>query len=225
MTAMRCFGLGLIMAWGLAFTAVGQTPEPVESTSPPVTAGSPSATPGATLQPGAPAVSPAPMMRSNEQEQKLTPEQKVLSKMHMVNQMEMKAGEMGSQKGASDDIRSYGDRLFRDHQFGDTKVTGLAKRLGIELVEVKPQTPEEKQQAEAQKQMMEKLKDAQGPEFDREFAKAMKKGHEQVIANLRKAFLVLKNEKVISLVKHLLPILEQHEKLADHLMKEEKANG
>lgn len=147
----------------------------------------------------------------------MTAEQKVLSKMHQANAMEMKMGEMAKEKGSSEKIKAFGNRLFLDHRMGDKKVTDLAAALGIELVQVPPQTPEETQQAQMQMQMQEQLQQAQGQEFDQKFARAMQKAHAQVIQNLQQALGMLKGPQVVSLVKHLLPILEQHETIAQHL--------
>lgn len=149
-------------------------------------------------------------------------ETKVLSKMHHVNQMEIKAGQMAMEKGQSSDVRAYGRRLRNDHQFADKKVTELAKAEGIKLMEPNPTTPEEKQQAQEEKQMMEKLQMAQGGEFDTAFLKAMEKGHTKAIETLTQAHEKLQDPQVRGLVAKLIPILKQHLQLARNLEKSEK---
>lgn len=138
-------------------------------------------------------------------------EQKILSRMHRVNQMEMEAGRLAWEKGSTALIRSYGERLFRDHRFGDRKVTNLAEEKGITLVA--PPSPAPK----AMKQMMQKLQQARGEPFDRAFLKMMMQTHQNAIQTLRQAAPKLEDEDVQGLVTNLIPILGQHRTLAAHL--------
>jgi predicted outer membrane protein len=126
---IRMFYTISLVIVGLVSPMLAQTPEAAESPSVPTPPISP---PASTENPAAPMSTAA-----IEPEQKLTLEQKVLSKMHMVNQLEIRVGEMASEKGESANTRSYGNRLFRNHQFGDRKVIDLANRLRIELVEAR----------------------------------------------------------------------------------------
>lgn len=143
--------------------------------------------------------------------------QRVLSRMHQVNQMEMQAGKLAWEKGNSESVRNYGERLFRDHRFGDRKVTGLAEARGIKLVQPKLQSAEAKKRMKEMKQMMAKLKKMEGPSFDDVFLKMMVQGHKHSIQTLRQATEKLDEGEVRELVVNLIPILEQHLTLAQNL--------
>lgn len=69
-----------------------------------------------------------------------SPPQVVLSTMHQVNQLEMRLAQAAEERGTAEAVRRYGDRLFRDHRFADTKVTALAGKLGVDLLPP-PQLP------------------------------------------------------------------------------------
>ncbi len=61
--------------------------------------------------------------------------QDVLSDLHHANQMEIKMGQMAKEKGASNQVRSYGERLMKDHGDADKQVLDLAKKEGVSLVQ------------------------------------------------------------------------------------------
>src|SRR4051812_41994402 len=59
--------------------------------------------------------------------------QTVLSDIHKDNQMEIRMGKLAQEKGQSADVRSFGERLVKDHQDADDKVKTLAEKQGIVL--------------------------------------------------------------------------------------------
>src|SRR5688572_7111772 len=59
----------------------------------------------------------------------------LLSRMHATNQMEIRLGQLAQRNGASATVKQYGARLVRDHSAADARVTALAKKLGITLME------------------------------------------------------------------------------------------
>lgn len=128
------------------------------------------------------------------------------SKMHATNQLEIKLGRLAQEKGQSAEVRRYGRLLERDHSMGDKKVLGLAKKQGLQLT-TPPPSPE-------QQEMMQKLQQASGEEFDREFLTAMKKGHDKAIDMLSKAQGKIQDPELASLIAKMLPILKQHDHLA-----------
>lgn len=141
-----------------------------------------------------------------------SPAQVVLSTMHQVNQMEIKLGELAEERGDREAVRRYGDRMVRDHRFGDGKVTSLAESQGLELL-----PPPELPAAPKMKAMMKKsqqLRQLSGPEFDRMFLQMMTQSHEMAVSMLGEALGNLPEGEVRTLVSRLRPILEQHLELA-----------
>src|SRR5688572_31333905 len=59
----------------------------------------------------------------------------LLSRMHATNQMEIRLGQLAQRNGASATVKQYGARLVRDHSAADARVTALAKKLGITLMD------------------------------------------------------------------------------------------
>lgn len=141
---------------------------------------------------------------------RLSMEAKVLSKIHHTNEMEIKAGKLAMEKGYSEDVRDYGDRLMRDHRNADKKVKALAAQEDVVLVKPQPQTEKEKKRAKQQKQTMQKLQSLGGEQFDEAFLKFMVQGHQNAINTLSKAHEKLEDADVRELVGKLIPILEQH---------------
>src|SRR5688572_22786392 len=50
-------------------------------------------------------------------------ERQVLSDLHKTNQKEIQLGQLAQQKGASAEVRNFGQHLIKDHQEADAKVT------------------------------------------------------------------------------------------------------
>lgn len=126
--------------------------------------------------------------------------------MHHVNQMEIRLGELAMQKGRSQDVRNFGRRLRNDHQMADRRVTNLAAREGIRLVNP-PMTRHERT-------VNRRLRYARGHQFDREFMDAMADGHTQTIQDLSQARRDLRDPQVRRLVGNTLPALRHHRKMA-----------
>jgi predicted outer membrane protein len=57
----------------------------------------------------------------------------LVMRIHRINQMEIKAGQLAQRNGSSAKVKSYGQQLVRDHQAADQKLTTLARSMGITL--------------------------------------------------------------------------------------------
>ena len=71
-------------------------------------------------------------------------------------------------------MRDYAQRMVKDHQAADAKLKKIAGRGRTSTL---PQSLDAEHQA-----LKEKLSDLQGAAFDREYAKAMAKGHDKAVA-------------------------------------------
>ena len=144
-------------------------------------------------------------------------ESEVLSKMHQANQMEVKVAELARSKAGDAHIRNYADLLIKDHQVADKMIQDLADKQGIALVEPAPKSDQEKSEMEMQKQAMADLQSLSGAEFDRKFVEFNKQAHDMVVQMTSTAAGQLKPGPVQMLVSRVVPILKQHDTLADHL--------
>jgi len=55
----------------------------------------------------------------------------LVMKIHKINQMEIRAGQLAQRNSSTAKVKSYGQQLVRDHQAADQKITTLARSLGV----------------------------------------------------------------------------------------------
>jgi putative membrane protein len=91
----------------------------------------------------------------------------------VVNNAEVELGKLAQQKGTSPDVQRYGSMLASDHGKNQEKLAQLAD---MQKVDLPAQLDTEHQQ------LVTKLSQAQGAQFDRDFIAAMIAGHEKAIA-------------------------------------------
>ena len=120
---------------------------------------------------------------------------------------EVKLGELAQQKGQSEGVREFGEMLAEDHAKAGKKTADLAKELDVT-------TPT--QPTAQQTQQHDALARLSGAEFDRQFAAAMVKGHQEDVAKYE-AQAELGDSKVADLAEELLPTLKQHLAMAQRL--------
>ena len=140
----------------------------------------------------------------------VTKAQKILSDLHHANQMEIVMGQMAKDKGASEQVRSYGDRLVKDHQDADQKVQQLAKKDGITLVAPSTTGVFDRIAASREKDTMSELSKKTGTDFDKAFTDAMVSDHKRDINSLESDRNSIKQSDIRDLIASLLPTLQQH---------------
>ncbi|HET9387086.1 MAG TPA: DUF4142 domain-containing protein [Gemmatimonadales bacterium] len=57
----------------------------------------------------------------------------LVMKIHRINQMEIKAGQLAQRNASNAKVKSYGQQLVRDHQAANQRLTTLAQRMGVTL--------------------------------------------------------------------------------------------
>jgi putative membrane protein len=146
----------------------------------------------------------------------------VLTTMHNVNQFEIKVGKLAESKGTTYKVRAYGDRLLRDHTMADSKVLEFSRLHQIKFIE----SPEMSQEQQKQMETVRILAALQGPDFDRKFLQLMNEGHKQAIGMLGSVRLQLPPSSPLRrLISKMIPILEQHDTIANQLQLRELARG
>jgi putative membrane protein len=55
----------------------------------------------------------------------------LVTKIHKINLMEIKAGQLAQRNSSTAKVKSYGQQLVRDHQAADQKITTMARSLGV----------------------------------------------------------------------------------------------
>src|ERR1051325_10763963 len=131
-----------------------------------------------------------------------------------INLAEISVGQLAQDKGGSDDVKSFGKMLVDDHTAANSKATALAQANGV--------TPPTEPKA-ADKQKHDELAKLSGAEFDREFAKAMVKGHEEAISKFEAAS--KGDDDIAKFAQETLPTLQKHLKTAQTLESSKSAQG
>jgi len=154
----------------------------------------------------------------NAQANTLQMETEILSTIHAINQMEIKAGEIARNRGTTAQIRQYGDRVARDHTIADQNVMQLSKARGIKIVEPPPAANADQQQ-KMQQQMaaLTELETLHGSDFDQKYLSWMEDGHKEAIEMLSQSVDKLPNSQVKRLVGNMVPVLIQHYQIGSNL--------
>lgn len=145
----------------------------------------------------------------------------VLSKLHQVNREEIHAGHLAVERGATREVRDYGQHLIDDHRDSDQHVMEVAQRLGIQLFDPQPRNDEEMRAAEEDHRMMDELEHAHGEHFDRLFSHMMDVDHTRVIHMLENMSDQIHSPEVRRLIDHTLPVLHQHRDWAQRIEQRE----
>ena len=116
-------------------------------------------------------------------------------------QMEVELGQLAQQKGSSDAVKQFGQRMATDHAKAGQELAQLAAAKGVEL----PKQPARKTQMEK-----DRLSKASGSAFDREYAKMMVKDHEQDVAGFKRESQQAPDPDLKAWAAKTLPTLEDH---------------
>jgi len=122
---------------------------------------------------------------------------------------EVDVGKLAQEKSQNDAVKQYGAMLVKDHGDHKAKAEQVASELGVE-------SPTGS--SIMQKATYAKLKMLSGATFDRSFAKAMVKDHQEDIKEYRKE--TSKNDAAGQLAKDTLAVLQKHLQAAQSLEKQ-----
>lgn len=143
-------------------------------------------------------------------------EQKILSRMHRINRMEIAVAEMAIERGQSEAVKDFGRKLRQNHQENDDEVIAVARQVGLSLTLATPTRTDERLK-EHEQQMRELLESSQDAAFDSVFLKTTAKGYAKVALLLTIARDRLPKGRVRALVTSTIPIIKRHRRLAEEL--------
>jgi putative membrane protein len=191
--------MAAIGAQVLAFAALAQTPP---DTTTPRQPHPDRGMPSATTERGDTRSSERTTMKS------VSPEQ-FAAQAAVIGKAEIELGQMALQKSQNENVRKYAQRMVKDHSAADAKLQKIAAQEQLML----PKSLDAEHQA-----VKQKLSGLQGEEFDREYTKAMAKGHDKAVALFESAS---QTPQMPSELKEFaastLPTLEQHKEMAHSL--------
>jgi putative membrane protein len=132
----------------------------------------------------------------------------------VIGKAEIELGQLAMQNSQDPNVRAYAQRMVKDHQAADAKLRQIAAQENLKL----PQSLDAEHQA-----LKAKLSELQGEAFDREYAKAMAKGHDKAVALFESASQAPQmTSELKEFAAATLPTLKQHMEMAHELHAAEK---
>jgi putative membrane protein len=142
----------------------------------------------------------------------------LLERLHHVNQHEIQLGRLAQQNGMSQDVKSYGEMLVRDHTAADERLMSYAQQKGFRLSEPKPMNDVERKAMDAERASMEKLRVLKAQPFDSSFLASMVGGHDMVLGKLMAAQQNVTDAGMTPMLQQLTQTITQHRQQAYTLL-------
>ncbi|HEX7312840.1 MAG TPA: DUF4142 domain-containing protein [Pyrinomonadaceae bacterium] len=150
---------------------------------------------------------------------KMAADHKFAMEAAMGGMMEVELGKVAAEKGASDEVRQFGQRMVDDHSKANAELTQLASGKGMTL----PSAPDPKHQAE-----MRKLSALSGEKFDKEYVKMMLKDHKKDVSDFQKEANGGMDPDLKAFAASTLPTLREHlqmiQRIHDKMMLRKSGN-
>lgn len=126
---------------------------------------------------------------------------------------EVELGKLAAEKGQSEDVKKFGQRMVDDHSKANDQLKQLAESKGVTL----PTKLDAKD--EATKKRLEKLS---GEKFDRAYMNDMVQDHTKDVSEFKKESTTAKDSDVKSFASQTLPTLQDHLKEARSIAPKER---
>jgi putative membrane protein len=134
----------------------------------------------------------------------------------VIGKAEIELGQLAMQKTQDPGVRDYAKRMVTDHQAADAKLQTIAGAQKLEM----PQALDPEHEA-----LKAKLAELQGAAFDREYSKAMAKGHDKAVALFESASQAPQmTPELKKFAAATLPTLKEHMEMA-HSLREHEDQG
>jgi putative membrane protein len=134
-----------------------------------------------------------------------------LDKAAQGGELEVKAGKLAAQRGASPAVKSFGQQMVTDHTAANDMLRSLAASKQLPLPP--DLTPE-------QTKLLGKLEGLSGTEFDEAYASMMVSDHKQDISEFQHEASSGQDPDIKSYASQTLPTLRHHLMLANNLVKQ-----
>lgn len=131
----------------------------------------------------------------------MSPDMKFASEAAMGGMAEVEMGRLAVQKGATDEVRQFGQKMVDDHSKANQELTQLASSKGM--------TPPSALDAKHQEEM-QKLSALSGEAFDKAYVKLMVKDHKKDVAEFQKEATRGADADIKGFAARTLPTLQEH---------------
>jgi putative membrane protein len=133
----------------------------------------------------------------------------------IIGKAEIELGQIALKNTKDANVRAFAERMIRDHTASDNRLKAIAAKENLQL----PQSLDQEHES-----LKMKLQGMTGDAFDREYVKAMAKGHDKAVALFESAS---QQPQMPADLKQFaaktLPTLEQHKEMAHSLHAKEGA--
>ncbi len=126
---------------------------------------------------------------------------------------EVELGKLAAQKGSSDAVKQFGQKLVDDHSKANDELKQIASTENIQV----PDTLDSKHQSR-----IDKLSKLSGPSFDKAYIKDQVKDHEKDMQEFQSEAQGGSDPNVKQFASKTLPVLQQHLSMAKDLSKTTK---
>jgi len=130
--------------------------------------------------------------------------------------LEVELGRVAAQKGASEAVKQFGQKMVDDHGQANTELMSIATSKGVTL----PTELDEKHRAH-----VTKLSGMTGAEFDREYSKMMLSDHNKDVSEFEKESTKGADPDLKAFAAKTLPTLQQHLEMAKALPGNERGSS
>jgi putative membrane protein len=128
---------------------------------------------------------------------------------------EVELGRLAAERGASDTVKQFGQRMVDDHSSANSELMQLASGKGVQL----PAALDAKHRA-----MVAKMSRLSGAAFDRAYAKEMVKDHNKTVALFQREATGGADADLKAFAQKTLPTLQEHLQMA-RALPNGKSNG
>jgi putative membrane protein len=129
---------------------------------------------------------------------------------------EVQLGQLAAQKGQSDEVKKFGQRMVDDHTKANDQLKSVAQQKGVQI----PTDLDAKDKA-----LQDKLSNMSGAEFDRMYMQHMVQDHKKDVAEFQKEANSGKDPDVKNFAQQTLPTLQDHLKMAQQANRAEKGSS
>ena len=123
---------------------------------------------------------------------------------------EVQMGQLATQKGSSDDVKQFGQKMVQDHTQMGEQMKQIAQQLGVS----EPKGLSKKDKAE-----VAKLNSLSGSEFDKAYIAAMLKDHKKDLSDFRAEAQNTQNPAIKQVAEQGAQVIDQHLQMAEQLAK------
>jgi putative membrane protein len=155
----------------------------------------------------------SPMNNPDTMTMKKVDDKKFLKDAAVGGLMEVELGKLATQKGSSDGVKKFGQKMVDDHSKANDQLKELATKENLQM----PSELDSKHQSR-----LDKLSKLDGPAFDKAYIKDQLKDHEQDVSAFQSEAQNGQDPNIKQFAANTLPTLQEHLSMAKDLKKEGK---